>query len=88
MRLVAARLREGLRSAEHLGPVRREALDVLRVLVAVRERMVQLRIGQAPGVMGPRERQEGGVAAGELVERRPVQTAFCTLPPFKQRVQT
>ena len=39
-------------------------------------------------VVRRRERQEGGVAAGMLVERRAGQMAFCTLPPFRQRVQT
>ncbi len=61
---------------------------MLRVLVAVRERMVQLGVRQAARVMGAGERKKGGVAAGELVEGRPAQTAFCTLPPFRQRVQT
>jgi hypothetical protein len=88
MGLVAARLAERLRAAEYLGPVRREPLDVLRVLVRVRERVVQLGIGETAGVMRLGEREEGGVAAGELVERRPAQMAFCTLPPFRQRVQT
>jgi hypothetical protein len=86
--LVAAGLRERRRTAQHLRPVRSQPLDVLRMLVAVRERVVQLRIRQTARVMRVSEREEGGVAAGELVERRPVQTAFCTLPPFRQRVQT
>ena len=61
---------------------------MLRVLVGMRERVIQLGIGQAARMMRLREREEGGVAAGELVERRPAQIAFCTLPPFRQRVQT
>ena len=63
---------------------------MLRMLISVRERMVQLGIGEAAGVVCAREREEGFVAAGELVERRTVraQIAFCTLPPFRQRVQT
>jgi hypothetical protein len=61
---------------------------VLWVLVGMRERVVQLGVGKAACVMRAGEREEGGVAAGELVERRPAQTAFCTLPPFRQRVQT
>jgi hypothetical protein len=88
MRLVAARLGEGRRTAEDLGPVRSQPLDVLRVLAGVRERVVQLGIGEAARVMRPCEREKGGVAAGVLVERRPGQIAFCTLPPFRQRVQT
>jgi hypothetical protein len=50
--------------------------------------MVQVRVGEAPRVMRPREGEEGGLTAGELVERRPAQMAFCTLPPLRQRVQT
>ena len=61
---------------------------MLWVLVGVRERVIQLRIGQAARMVRLREREEGGVAAGELVETRPAQIAFCTLPPFRQRVQT
>jgi hypothetical protein len=61
---------------------------VLRMLVAVREGVVQLRVGEAARVMRPGKGEEGGVAAGEVVERRPAQMAFCTLPPFRQRVQT
>jgi hypothetical protein len=61
---------------------------MLWMLVCVRERVVQLGVGEAARVVRPCEREEGGVAAGELVERRPAQMAFCTLPPFRQRVQT
>src|SRR5919201_3779122 len=41
------------------------------MLIGVRERMVQLGIGEAAGVVCAREREEGFVAAGELVERLP-----------------
>jgi hypothetical protein len=58
------------------------------MLVGVRERMIEIRIRQATRVVSARERQKCGLAAGELEERRPVQIAFCTLPPFRQRVQT
>jgi hypothetical protein len=61
---------------------------MLRVLVGVRERVVELRIREAACVVSARQRQEGGFAARELEEGRPVQIAFCTLPPFRQRVQT
>jgi hypothetical protein len=88
VRLVPAVLGEGRRAAEHLGPVGPEPLDVLRMLVAVRERVVQLRVGKAARVVRPGQGEEGRVAAGEVVERRAGQMAFCTLPPFRQRVQT
>jgi hypothetical protein len=60
------------------------------MLVRVGERMTQLRVGEAPGVMSPCKGEKRLFASGELEERRPVvaQTAFCTLPPFRQRVQT
>jgi hypothetical protein len=63
---------------------------MLGMLIGVGKRMVQLRIGQAPGVMGFREREKGCLAPGEIEQARPTaaQTAFCTLPPFRQRVQT
>ena len=61
---------------------------MLRVLVGVRERVIQLGIGEAASMVRVREREEGCVAAGEVEQRRPGQTAFCTLPPFRQRVQT
>jgi hypothetical protein len=88
VRLVAAGRREERRPAEDLGPVGGKTLDVLRVLVLVRERMVELRIGEAARVMRLRQREKGGFAAGELEEARSAQIAFCTLPPFRQRVQT
>ncbi len=37
-----------------------------RILIGVRERVVQLRISETPRVMGLRERQQGGLTAGEL----------------------
>ena len=54
----------------------------------MRERMVQLGIREAARMVGAREREDCGLAAGELVEGRPAQIAFCTLPPLRQRVQT
>jgi hypothetical protein len=39
-------------------------LDVPRVQVGVRERVVQLRVGQAPGVVRRGEGQEGRFPAG------------------------
>ena len=61
---------------------------MLGVLILVRERVVENGIGKAARMMRPREGEKGGVAAGEFVEARPAQIAFCTLPPFRQRVQT
>lgn len=69
-RLVTARLRVRRRSAQHLGPVRGETLDVLGMLVVVGERMIELGIRQAARVMGSRESEEGFFPAGELVQRR------------------
>ena len=68
--MVAALRREPRRSAEDLCPVRRQPLDVLRVLAGVGERVVQLGIGEAPGVVGGGESEEGGLAPGEREERR------------------
>jgi hypothetical protein len=67
--MIAALGGEPRRAAEDLGPVGGQPLDVLRMLVRVRERMVQLGIGQASGVMGPRQLEQRGVTAGELVQR-------------------
>jgi hypothetical protein len=61
---------------------------VLGMLIGMGERMVQVGVGQAALVVRPRQGEKGGVTAGELVQRRPAQIAFCTLPPFRQRVQT
>jgi hypothetical protein len=63
---------------------------VLRMLVRVGERMIEVRIGQAACVMSLRQGEKRSLAAGELEQRRAtgVQMAFCTLPPFRQRVQT
>lgn len=44
-RLVTARPRIRWRTTEHLRPVSREPLYVLRVLARMRERMVELRVG-------------------------------------------
>ena len=64
-------LREAGRAAEHLRPVQGEALDVLRVLARVGERVVQLGVGEAARVVGGGEREERGLATGELVESGP-----------------
>ena len=58
------------------------------MLVAVGERVVQLGVREAARVVRTGQGEKSGVAAGEVVERRPGQIAFCTLPPFRQRVQT
>ena len=63
---------------------------MLGVLIRVGERMIELGIRQAAFVMRPREREKGGFAPGEFEQSRAsrLQMAFCTLPPFRQRVQT
>jgi AcrR family transcriptional regulator len=57
------------RPAHHLGQVGGEPLDVLRILVRVRERMVQLRVGQAAFVQRGGKWQERRLSARELVKR-------------------
>jgi len=61
---------------------------VLGVLIRMGKRMVELGVGQAAFVMCSRQREKGGLAAGEFEQRRAAQIAFCTLPPLRQRVQT
>ena len=69
--LVAAALGRVLRrAAHHLGQVGGQPLDVLRVLIRVRERVVQLRVGQAAFMQRGGERQERALPARELVQRR------------------
>jgi len=68
--LVTAGLRVRRGSAHHLGPVRSKALDVLWMLIIVRERMIELGIRKAPCVMGARQREKSGLPAGELVQGR------------------
>jgi AcrR family transcriptional regulator len=58
------------RSAHHLGQVGGEPLDVLRILARMRERVVQLRVGQAAFMQRGGKRQERARAARELVQRR------------------
>jgi hypothetical protein len=58
------------RPAHRLGQVGGEPLDVLRVLARVRERVVQLRVGQAARVQRGGEGDERLLPARELVQRR------------------
>jgi hypothetical protein len=69
-RLVAALARVNGRPAHGFREVRREPLNVLRMLARVRERMVQLRVGQAARVQRGGECEEGFLPARELVQRR------------------
>src|SRR3954463_9811189 len=48
-----------------------QPLDVRRVQVGVRERVVELRVGQAPGVVCGGQGAERRPAAGEVEQRRP-----------------
>jgi len=64
--LVATRRRVPVRSAHDLGPVGGQALEVLRMLVRMRERVVELRVLQAPRVMSSGQREKSRLAAGEL----------------------
>jgi len=58
------------RAAHRLGQVGGQPLDVQRVLPRVRERVVQLRVGQAARVQRGGEGGEGPLAARELIQRR------------------
>jgi hypothetical protein len=60
----------GRRAAKDLGPVVSQPLHVIGV-TRVGERVVELRVGQAPLVMGGGEREERGRAARELKDRWP-----------------
>jgi hypothetical protein len=48
------------------------------MLIHVGERVVELRIGEAPLVVGSREGKERGLAAGELEERRVRHAGYCS----------
>jgi AcrR family transcriptional regulator len=58
------------RPAHYLGQVGGEPLDVLRMLARMRERVVQLRVGQAAFMQRGCERRERLLPARELVKRR------------------
>ena len=62
--------REVGRTTEDLGPVGGEPLHMVGVLTGVRERMIQLRILQATGVVRLRQGQDGRIPSGEVVQRR------------------
>ncbi len=70
-RLVAAPL-GGVprRPAHHLGQIGGEPLGVPRILARMRERMVQLGVGQAAFMQRGGEWQERALSARELVQRR------------------
>ena len=68
--LIAARLRERGRTAQHLRPVGGQPLDVVRMLVGMREGMVELGVLQAARVVRRGKGQKRGLAAGELKQRR------------------
>jgi hypothetical protein len=68
--MTAMRLRIARWTAEDLSPVVSQVLDVLGVN-AVRERMVELRVLETALVMRRGQRQEGVVAAGEVINRWP-----------------
>jgi hypothetical protein len=58
------------RPAHRLGQVGGEPLDVQRILARVRERVVQLRVGQAARVQRGGEGLESLLPARELIQRR------------------
>jgi hypothetical protein len=68
-RVTAERLREALRTSEHLGRVVGQSLDVLG-LPTVGERVIQHRVVESPLMMRGGEGQEPRLAARELEDRR------------------
>ena len=77
-RLPAARLRIKWRPAEYLRPVTGQPLDVLR-MARVRKRVVQFGVVETALVVGGRESQESGLAAGKLEHRWTAHRCF-TVP--------
>ena len=65
-RVTSKQLGVARRSAEHLGPVESE-IPYVRRIEAMREGMADLGLLEAALVMCRRECEEGGVAAGDLV---------------------
>src|SRR3954452_1031426 len=68
--LVAAGLGIGRRSTDDLSPVRRQTLNVLRMLAGMREGMVELRVREASLVVCARKPHPRVRTAGELVDGR------------------
>jgi hypothetical protein len=69
--LVAELLRVARRATHDLGPVGGQSRDVLGVQVAVGEGVVELRVGEAAGMMRRGQGLEGRLAAGEREQRLP-----------------
>lgn len=67
-RVVSTQLGIERRSSEHLGPVPRQPLDVLRV-TGMRERVVEHGVVETAPVMSRGQRQECVLAAGVLEDR-------------------
>ena len=68
--LVSTGLRVRRGSAHHLSPISSQTFDVLGMLIIVRKRMIELRIGEAPCMMGPRQSKKCSLPAGELKQGR------------------
>ena len=80
--LIAAGLRVARRPAEHLGPVRGQALDVLGMLIVVGERVVELGIRETSSVMGLRQSEKCCFPTSEVVERRTQRAAYGVVTSF------
>jgi exopolyphosphatase/pppGpp-phosphohydrolase len=76
-RLIATLPRVTRRSTQHLTPISRKALDMLRMLPRMRERMIQLRIRNTPSMMGRSQSQKRRLTPSELKQRG---THAATLP--------
>jgi hypothetical protein len=68
-RVTAVQLRVARRATKHLGPVEGEILYMVRI-ETMGEGMADLRFLEAALVMRRRQREEGAVATGELIDRR------------------
>src|SRR2546429_6336459 len=80
----AERLAVAGRSPQHLRPVRRQVLEVIRVQ-SMGEGVVQLRVLEAALVGGGCQRDERLVTTGKLVEGWPGHLRMVTLPPRSRK---
>jgi hypothetical protein len=67
--LIATLLRVTGRSTQHLTPISRKALNMLRMLPRMRERMIQLRIRDTPSMMSRSQGKKRRLTPSELKQR-------------------